>query len=191
MNYKPELFIEQYPLVKRFMYHLAYFQEISNASKIHQQQSEFWTHTINAHLIQASIIWCMVFGSDGCNQTHWKNLSEVACEDLQSSFQQKLHIETGMNLDQWNTYWHKMTEFRNQYAAHRELNYDKPVPSFSMALRIALCYDKWIREVISPHILDEPPLEQFVKELRVMVVPLIEKLISTTKEYNSTTKQLR
>ncbi|MFA5323579.1 MAG: hypothetical protein WC373_12985, partial [Smithella sp.] len=187
--YKPEIFIEQYPLVKRFIYHLIYFREISEVKKRYRMQSDFWTHTINAHLIQASITWCMVFGSDGCNQTHWKKLSEVACEDLQSSFQQKLHVETGMTSAHWKTYWHEMTEFRNKYGAHRELNYDKPVPSFTEALDVALCYDRWIREVISPHILEEPPLEQFVKKLKEAFIPFIEKLTQAAKEYNETKKQ--
>ena len=186
MDYKPELFVEQFPLVKRFIYHLTYSREISSVAKRHKLQSELWTHTINAHILQASITWCMVFGSDRCNQTHWKKLSDAVGEDLQSSFQQKLSVETGMTSAQWKAYWHEITKFRNEYAAHRELNYDKPVPNFDRALEVALCYDKWIREVIAPHILEEPPLEQFVKELRVMVVPLIEKLISITKEYNNT-----
>ena len=131
----------------------------------------------------------MVFGSDGCNPTHWKNLSDEDCKELQSSFRQRLCEVIGLSTDRWNEYWLEITSFRNRYVAHRELNYDEPVPGFTTALDIALFYDRWVREIISPDILEEPPLDQFVKALRAAVVPLIEKLFSITIEYNTTTEQ--
>jgi hypothetical protein len=189
MDYKPEVFVEQFLLVKHFLYHLTYFRELSMASRRCQIQSELWTHTIDAHLIQATMIWGMVFGSDGCNPTHWKNLSDENCKELQASFRQRLCEVTGLSTDQWSDYCSEITSFRNRYVAHRELNYDEPVPGFTIALDIALLYDRWVREIIAPDILEEPPLDQFIKALRAAVVPLIEKLYSITIEYNTTAEQ--
>ncbi|EFK06422.1 conserved hypothetical protein [delta proteobacterium NaphS2] len=118
----------------------------------------------------------MVFGAEGCNQTHWKKISEKGCEHLQSSFRSKLQKATGLSFDEWNGYWSEMTTFRNKYVAHRELNYDKPVPDFSNAITVALFYDQWIREIIAPDFLEEPPLEEFLIKLKSSVAPLIEKL---------------
>ena len=86
MGYNPDVFIEQFPLVKRFLYHLLYYRTLHEAYIRNQLQSEFWTHTIDAHLLQALINWCMVFGSDGCNPTHWKKLSLTQSHELQEGF---------------------------------------------------------------------------------------------------------
>ena len=188
-EYNLEIFVEQFPLVKLFMRHIVYYREINKACKAIQLKSVLWTYTINVHLLQAAITWCMVFGAEGCNQTHWKKLSEKDCEELQSSFRNRLQEVTGLSLEQWNNYWLEITTFRNKYVAHRELNYDKPVPNFSNAITVALFYDQWIREIIAPDILAEPPLEEFLIKLKSSIVPLIEKLLSVTKEYNMSTEQ--
>ena len=188
-EYDPEIFVEQFPLVKLFLYHIIYFHEINKIYNSIHLESVLWTYTINAHLLQATMTWCMVFGAEGCNQTHWKRLSKRDCEKLQSSFRKRLEEVTGISLDQWNDYWSEITTFRNKYVAHRELKYDNPVPNFSNAINIALFYDKWIREIIAPDILEEPPLEKFVNKLKSSTVPLIEKLLTITKEYNLSTEQ--
>ena len=188
-EYNPEIFVEQFPLVRLFLYHVVYFREIKKVYNSIELKSVLWTYTINAHLLQATINWCMVFGAEACNQTHCKRLSERDCEELQSSFRKRLQEVTDINLDRWNGYWSEITTFRNKYVAHRELNYDKPVPDFSNAITVALFYDQWIREIIAPDIFEEPPLEEFVIKLKSSVVPLIEKLLTVTKEYNISTEQ--
>jgi hypothetical protein len=188
-KYSSEIFVEQFPLVQLFLYHIVYFRELKNAYGSSQLESWFWTYTMNAHLLQAAITWCMVFGADGCNQTHWKKLSLNDCEDLQSSFRKRLQEVTGLNLASWNVYWSEMTKFRNKYVAHREIQYDKPVPDFSNAITVAFFYDRWIRETIAPDFLDFPYLEKFAAELQSAVAPLIRELLKVTKEYNQSTKQ--
>jgi len=188
-KYSPEIFVEQFPLVKLFLYHITYFRGIKRACNSVQLESAFWTYTINAHLLQATVTWCMVFGAKGCNQIHWKRLSEKDCDELQSSFRKRLQEVTGLSLDLWNDYWSEITTFRNKYVVHRELRYDKPVPDFSNAITVALFYDRWIRETIAPDILQEPALEEFVIGLKSSTVPLIEKLLAITKEYNISTEQ--
>lgn len=144
---------------------------------------------MNAHLFQATITWCMIFGAEGCNETHWKKLSPKDCEELQSSFRKRLQDVTGLSLDSWTAYWSEMTQFRNKYAAHRELKYDEPVPDFSNAIAVALFYDRWIRETIASDFLQDPPLEEFVAELQLSVAPLIKNLLTVTKEFNVSTEQ--
>jgi len=190
MDYNSDIFAEQFPIVKRFLYHLIYYRELWAAYHGLQSGSEFWAHTIDAHLLQAANLWCMVFGSQGCNHTHWKNLSKGDTEELQQSFRQGLFEQTDLTSEQWNQYWHDMKDFRDKYAAHRELNYDKPIPDFTIALKVAYYYDRWIREVISPDTLEEPPLEQSSEALKRTVAPLITQLLKKTKGYNQETEQI-
>lgn len=176
-------------MVKLFLYHIVYFREIKKVYNSIQLKSVLWAYTINAHILQATMTWCMVFGSEGCNQIHWKRLSKKDCEKLQSSFRKRLQEVTGISSDRWNDYWSEITTFRNKYVAHRELNYDEPVPDFSNAITVALFYDQWVREIIAPDILQEPPLEEFVAKLKSLTVPLIEELLTVTKEFNISTEQ--
>ena len=48
------------------------------------------------------------------------------------------------------------------YAAHRELNYSKPVPFFETAEEVAYYYDTWIRDIIEPDIFEELPIQESV-----------------------------
>ena len=63
VDYDSDLFSDQFLLVKRFLYHLFYYRTLHKEIQTHPVHSEFWTHTTDAHLLQASIYWCMVFGS--------------------------------------------------------------------------------------------------------------------------------
>jgi hypothetical protein len=70
-----------------------------------------------------------------------------------------------------------IVDFRNKYAVHRELEFNRQVPKFDEALTVAYYYDTWVRGIISPASLDEPPLELFAQTLRELVVPMVEKLL--------------
>lgn len=72
-----------------------------------------------------------------------------------------------------------MTDFRNKYAAHRE-PYTKPVPNFDIALNVVYYYDEWVRQVISPDVLDGPPLKAVTADLEDEIAPLIRQLFRTT-----------
>jgi hypothetical protein len=183
-DYEPEIFIEQYALVRQFLLHVVYYRELKQLSDEYQPKSEFWTNTINAHLLQAAIYWSMVFGSDGCNPTHWKKLSAKNSNKLQTSFRDEVCEFLGIDFQQWKHYWKNLTDFRNQYVAHRELKFKKPVPSFDTAINVAFFYDKWIRKIIHPDILDIEGFEKYAEELKLASIPLIKKLIQITKDYN-------
>jgi hypothetical protein len=75
-----------------------------------------------------------------------------------------------------------MKQFRDKWVAHRELKpFTDPVPNFDTALAVAYYYDNWVRDVISPHSLDEPPFELFAASLRESVTPLVNKLLRATE----------
>ena len=188
MRYNAEVFTKQFPRVKTFVYHLTYYRELSRSYSTLQLKSVFWTCTIDAHLLQATIQWCMVFGSHGCNPIHWKRLSQSKSKALEDNFRQGLLPHIGMTATQWQEYWKEMNDFRNKYAAHRELIYNDPVPDFTVALQVAYYYDKWIRRIIAPDIFEEPPLEQASEMLKRTVAPLVDQLIEYTKRYKEHTE---
>ena len=164
MAYQKEVFVQQLPIVDRFARHLIHYRAIKSNPTNHWTRSWFWTDTCDAHLLQASMCWCMVFGSPGQNETHLRHLAIDQADELQKSF--RAHLLTALRISafEWESYWTEMLAFRNKYAAHRELGFKQPVPIFDRALETALCYDEWVREVIYPDVFDSPPLRQLVSE---------------------------
>jgi len=185
MHYRPEIFREQFPLVKYFVCHLTYYRELQHEYRNIEPKSPFWAFTIDAHCVRAVIYWCMVFGSEGCNPTHWKHLSEDNVDRLRESFLQALFRHTNFTASTWETYWREMVDFRNEYVVHRELNYKKPIPYLDRALEVAFVYDRWIRDIISPDILEEPPLNESAAELQRSIKPLVTELLTKTKQYGT------
>lgn len=176
-HYESAVFREPFPIVKRFVCHLIYYRVLHNAYKESKLKSEFWTLTIDAHLLQAAIYWCMVFGSDGCNATHWKRLSTNDFGVLQQSFRNGLFKQTGLDRQQWKQYWNDMTGFRNNYAAHRELGSRAIVPNFDAALTVVYYYDQWVRKVISPDSFAEPLLKAYASKLEQSTSLLADRLL--------------
>lgn len=182
IDYNPNVFLEQFSVVKRFIYHLTYYRILHTAYAQYKIQSEFWTHSIDAHLLYAAITWCMVFGSHGCNPTHWKKLSQTQTEDVISSFRNGLTKSLSVEEGEWKTYWEEMNYFRNNYAAHRAIDYNTPVPNFDLALKVAYYYDAWIRHVIQPDMFPEPSLQETAERVKQEITPLIDRLMAVTKE---------
>src|SRR3990172_8591600 len=117
MNLDEELWRQhQYQMLVSFVHHLAYYRVLHRLYVETQQKSEFWTQTIDAHLLNAVIDWCMIFGTDS-NQVHWKKV--VADETAQCDFRQLLLDAASLTQDQWDAYWLDMTTFINDFAAHR------------------------------------------------------------------------
>jgi hypothetical protein len=181
-HYKSEVFMNQFPIVKRFVYHLVYYRALSKQYSARQHHSEFWVLTIDAHLLQATIQWCMVFGADGTNPTHWKQLSAGDSALLQQRFRDGLSSRTGLTQDAWIQYWKQLTGFRNNFAAHRQLNYPDPVPDFDVALKVAYFYDVWIRQVIAPASFSEPSLSLFGAKLGRSSNSLASRLLDVAEK---------
>lgn len=182
MEYNVEVLCEQFSIVKTFLYHLTCYRELHQAYQDIELKSEFWTHTIDAHLLQACILWCMVFGSHGCcNPTHWKKLCDQDRENMEKGFREGLLERVELTQETWRAYWKNMNDFRGGYAAHREPNYSKPVPKFKTAETAAYYYDEWIRKLINPDIFDERPLRKSVSLMQKRIRPLIMLYLSETK----------
>jgi hypothetical protein len=142
MTYDVDVLKTQFPIVKRFLYHLVYSRVVRDSYQKSKLRDEFWTLTIDAHLFHATINWCMVFGSDK-EPTHWKRLVNQSKNHIRT-FGKGLLQKTGLDKNRWNAYWHHMVSFRNRFAVHRELEaYQEPVPYFDTALAVAYYYDEW------------------------------------------------
>lgn len=190
MKYNSDIFVTQFPIAKRFLYHLIYYRELHKAYQSSGLKSEFWAHTIDAHLLQAAMHWCMIFGSDGCQPTHWKKLSIDETASLEDSFRQGLFKKTTLTPERWRTFWRSMNDFRNQYAAHREIEFNNPVPDFSIALEVVFYYDEWIRDVILPDFMEEPPLKDCRDKLVNEFKCLSRCLVEETGTFNDSIKTI-
>jgi hypothetical protein len=185
MMYDHDIFIEQYPLVKQFIRNITLFRLLTATTKKIDIKSEFWIQTINADLLQATNYWCMVFGSDWRNKIHWKKLPKINIDKLQQSFRAGVAEELKISFDVWVKYQEEMVRFRNSYTAHRELNYNKHVPTFDMAIEVAFFYDKWVRKVIQPNHLDILYLEQYAEIYRKQNSELLLYLVNETQKYQN------
>jgi hypothetical protein len=172
------VFSEQLPIVKQFIFHLIYHRAISTAYNERRMENEFWTLTSDAHLLRATIDWCMVFGVDS-NSTHWKQVLTASPTDDQS-FREDLLMTLGMSEDQWGRYWVDMKYFRDKFAAHRQLNFSRPVPDFDVALKVTFYYDQWVRRLIFPDTIDEPAMESFASSLNKTTIALVARLMDAT-----------
>lgn len=147
----------QYNVLVSFIHHLSYGRVLDHLYNESQIESEFWTYTINAHLLRAIIDWCMVFGTDS-NKIHWKKV--VTDEQYQGDFRCHLRNVAGLTKEQIDEIWSKMTSFRNNYVAHRTASYSYPdVPYMDTALIIATNYDDWFREKLDASF-EEPSLKE-------------------------------
>jgi len=192
VNYNSEIFENQIPILKRFVYHLIYHRGLNSFYKRLNIRSEFWVHTIEAHRRDACIHWCMVFGSDKSNQTHWKNLFDSETKEAKEGFRRVLFDKIGFDKQTWNEYWNKMKDFRDKYVAHREVNFKESVPNFDKALEVTFVFDDWVRDFIySINLRDntitsfgEPPLRESGERLKESIKPFFQTLMEQTIEYH-------
>jgi hypothetical protein len=93
----------------------------------------------------AVISWCILFGSDHAERQtlHWKNMFEA------DAFRAELLTALGMPLDQWRAYRQDVVDYRNELAAHRDLNPKTRFhPNFDTALSAANFYHERLREKV-------------------------------------------
>ena len=163
--YRKEIFAEQVPLVYRFAMHLLHHRALSGAFAGRKFCSSFWFDTANAHILQAFIYWCMVFGNHDSNKkTHWKKLAVGSTDTLRISFRKGVCEHLRITEAEWDSYQFDMVTFRNKFVAHRDFAIPRPVPVLDRALEVAFFYDSWVRQLISPDILDVRPLREIYEE---------------------------
>ena len=106
MEYNVKVFSEQFALTRHFVYHLTYYWELKRISNLRADHAVFWTFTTDAHLLQATIYWCMVFGASKSNPTHWKHLA-VSDDDtltLEKTFKRAVLKRTGFTTSEWDRF---------------------------------------------------------------------------------------
>lgn len=163
---------QQYRLLVRFIHHLAYYKTLFSAYNELNTESEFWTYTIDAHIVRSIIDWCMVFGTDS-NEVHWK---KVAVNDFtQSDFRDYLLKAIGLSLKQWRDFRSNMMDFRNKYATHNVVPYP-PTPTMDTALRVAVTYDNWFRDRVNA-IFDDPSLQGRYDRLMLTLAKPLKRLV--------------
>jgi hypothetical protein len=172
----------QYQVLVSFIHHLAYNRALSKTYNLSKIKSEFWTKTIDAHLIRAVLDWCMVFGTDS-NEIHWKKV--VVDKQYQSDFQSYLRRSLSLTEAQMKEYWVGMTTFRNNYVAHRPVLPAFPtVPFFDKALKIAFMYDEWFRRNVNASFADATLEERYNRLLRTS-----EDVFKTLVSFGPTLKE--
>lgn len=180
MRYDSDIFCNQYPIAGSFVQHLAYYRAGKPVYDRLGLKSPFWCATLDAHLKIATIQWCKVFGSDGCNATHWKKTARLDVETAKKSFRSKL-VRPGLSFADWQKYHRSMRNFRNKFVAHHEIGFADPVPNFDTALNVAYVYDGWVRELIRPDVYTGPWLRQHFDEWKNALTPFFEVAMRATQ----------
>lgn len=97
----------------------------------------------------AVISWCILFGSDHTEnqRLHWKNMFDP------DPFRKDMLEAVGCSFEEWKEYRTLVVDYRNELAAHRDLNPDTRFnPNFDLALLAANFYhqrlgDRFEKEV--------------------------------------------
>jgi hypothetical protein len=90
----------------------------------------------------AAIGWCVLFGSHDARQQpmHWKNMFD------KDSFRAALLKALGLSLEDWTAYRRGLVDYRNEIAAHRDLDpATRHFPNFDLALEAAEVYHGHLR----------------------------------------------
>jgi hypothetical protein len=150
MHYNLEIFSQHNIVVPCFVRHLAYARGIKAARDLLAEPQWFWAATATAHLGQATLDWCKVFGNDS-EEIHWKKIfADTAQEPAMEQFRRDIVAKTGLPKPEWDAYREKMVALRNTVVAH--VNPAQPfsgaTPLFTVALQVAYAYQEWV----TPHL---------------------------------------
>ena len=160
-------------ILTSFIFHYLTYEGLRAKRDRLKGEEKFWIYTSNAHVFQCFNYWCMVFGADS-NETHWKHLS-FNNDKGSEGFKKELLQELNISASEWNVTWREMTTFRNQFTAHRDTSFNKPVPYMDNAYKAALVYIKWIKKKL-PYI-NWPSLEGWIEKQKIVVQETVKHLI--------------
>jgi hypothetical protein len=173
--YNAKIFANIYPEINKFLFHLATYRCLHSVIDSLAGYREFWVYTSDAHLEMAVISWCKIFGAYS-NQTHWIHLfggnAEIA-EGIKETFHSQLQNE-GVSISSYTKYHKSILKFRNNYVAHRSMNYKDPIPNFDLAMRVTYIFDRWVREQIKPDFIDMDQLENLYNKYKVDIEKTLE-----------------
>jgi hypothetical protein len=118
---------------------------LSRAIHAHERHGYALTIAQRCAYDRAVTAWAILFGSDHeeHQQLHWKHMFDV------DAFRDGLLAATGDTRDQWRNYWNTLLDYRNELAAHRDLNPNAKVhPNLDKALIAADFYAGRLEEKI-------------------------------------------
>lgn len=133
-------------LMKNYCFHIQSYRVIKKCFAKLAGDKEFWAYTCDAHLLNATLCWCKIFGSNS-EHTHWKKIFI----ESERTFTKKIFCEylkkKGIDAKEWETVHKVILKFRNEYVAHTS-NYDDIVPYFNKASRVLHIFDEWLRKTL-------------------------------------------
>lgn len=165
----------QMDLLYHFARSLAYYRAIHQDYHRIKRCQGYWCHTMNTNLLRAISDWCVVFGQDG-NESHWKNLSAEHKLEVNGEVRRVIKRSSGFSDQEWLDYWQKMCEFRSGYVAHRNPDFEAPVPHMDKAFDIATGPFEWLKEQLRPA-KNEP------NELRVLYPEFQVEALEILRDY--------
>lgn len=174
MSFNEKVFTEQIYILRDFLYHYESFRLLNQNFErlVGLGAQEFWVFTINSHYYQAINLWCMVFGANN-NETHWKKTG-IGCE-LKNLILTKLN----MTEDEYLIYWTEVTNWRNQFSAHRVPDFRQPTPELKQAKAIVFIYEIWVKKYsdICISFSLKSYEEEYLKEVNQLFTQLFEDSI--------------
>lgn len=179
MEYNIVIFKRLYPVLQDFLYHYINYKEMIKVIDELPGEKEFWVRSCDANLKIAVTSWCMIFGAEKSNPTHWKRVCEQDKEDNIKEFRKYILNKGNLNKYQWDKHWNQIVSFRNRFIVHRELDFNDSVPYLETAKKVAIWFDLWIREKIKPDYLDFETLERlsirYADNIRNTLVNILNK----------------
>ena len=163
----------QLDLLWKFTRSLAYYRAINLDFQILGRNKEFWLHTMNSNYLRALTDWCIVFGADS-NESHWKNLSQDEIDKLKLEVRPLILTSANFTKSDWDKYHTEITDFRNGYSSHRNIDFSCNVPSLDEAYEIAKSYFEWLKELLRPAINEPKPLVVLFQEAQIEVLNLLK-----------------
>ncbi len=157
MEYSLEVLSKQKDIVACFVQHLAYARGVRAAMEVFTEYSQFWEATASAHLGQALVEWCKVFGSYG-EKTHWtKIFVGDAGKQAIEEFCRGIPTKTDLTKPEWKAYYKKMRSLRDTFVAHHDLSkaFSEPIQSFDAALQVAYSYQEWVTPLLREALLEQ------------------------------------
>lgn len=161
----------QYPVLRDFFYHYVTYKELIKNRENLTGSLCFWKFTIDAHFKEAINNWCMVFGAWN-NSTHFKHVKFE--ENIDDPFKPYMLKELNLTEEAYTELHNEITDFRNKFTAHREINFNERVPYLDIAYNVAVTYDLWVGK----YVIFSDSLEMIIQNYREELQKTIENLSS-------------
>jgi len=139
---------EQLPQVQDFVQNLTYYRSLSSCTK--PFEGDFFDVAGYAFLKAATLAWCNVF-ADRKSDVYWSKLIDEMPEEVKLDFENRIRKSTDLTEKQYQEYQCSIRALRDKYVAHTDLDWQKSVShdlSFDIALRIAMQYECWLKDLL-------------------------------------------